>query len=386
MIEISIGLQVISMLFLSTLFIGLAFVSGKATKVEINSQNRENFVLSAAGDDKVFAEFKELLKSGKATEKALFDWALINGCEIVGGGFHIKSKYGGIDCSTKISQLQQKVAQICSQKIEQNDKSSASILADKSSLIQIGQCILGQLQLDEKEIIQNALANGQNAKRKVALFKFGTLIKAFLNELPEEQAKNALVKLLGSKEQVLPSDLIKMLLNKMTWRWAFGWRARECYRSHCDRAGDFACSLAGLSRCSPHCAPGTAPAPPGRPCRRGPCLFWPNWSGEKCRFPNGRARFHQMDLQKANANNFSVNNSYKDMSKESSVKVTILIQNNVESRILREFQNYAQMAEAMAPDGRLYECHHIVFANLPIFEPPTEGESYWTFDYSNFFK
>uniref|UniRef100_A0A183C8Q3 Exostosin domain-containing protein n=1 Tax=Globodera pallida TaxID=36090 RepID=A0A183C8Q3_GLOPA len=85
-------------------------------------------------------------------------------------------------------------------------------------------------------------------------------------------------------------------------------------------------------------------------------------------------------------NNFSVNNSYKDMSKESSVKVSILVQNNVESRILRDFQNYAQMAEAMAPDGRLYECHHIVFANLILFEPPTEAESYWSFDYNNFFK
>uniref|UniRef100_A0A183C8Q4 Uncharacterized protein n=1 Tax=Globodera pallida TaxID=36090 RepID=A0A183C8Q4_GLOPA len=82
------------MLFLSTLFFGLAFVSGK---VEINSQNRENFVLSTTGDDEFFAEFKELLKSGKATEKALIDWALITGCEIVGGGLHINSKYGGID-------------------------------------------------------------------------------------------------------------------------------------------------------------------------------------------------------------------------------------------------------------------------------------------------
>ncbi|KAL3106525.1 hypothetical protein niasHT_017582 [Heterodera trifolii] len=46
--------------------------------------------------------------------------------------------------------------------------------------------------------------------------------------------------------------------------------ALGCGRSHCDHAGDFACSLAGLSRCSPHCATGTARAPPGRPCRRGP--------------------------------------------------------------------------------------------------------------------
>ncbi|KAI3412064.1 hypothetical protein GPALN_002109 [Globodera pallida] len=159
----------------------------------------------------------ELLKSGKATEKALIDWALINGCEIVGGGLHINSKYGGIDCSTKISQLQQKVAKICSQKIGQNDKSSALILGDKSALIQIGQCVLGQLRLDEKQIIQNALANGQNAKQKVALFEFGALIKAFLNELPEEQAKSALVKLLASKQQVLPSDLIDMLLNKLSF-------------------------------------------------------------------------------------------------------------------------------------------------------------------------
>uniref|UniRef100_A0A914HPW9 Uncharacterized protein n=1 Tax=Globodera rostochiensis TaxID=31243 RepID=A0A914HPW9_GLORO len=54
------------------------------------------------------------------------------------------------------------------------------------------------------------------------------------------------------------NEVIKSALCE-SWRWAFEWRARECYRSHCDRAGDFACSLAGLSRCSPHCAR------PGRP-------------------------------------------------------------------------------------------------------------------------
>ncbi|KAI3412121.1 hypothetical protein GPALN_002163 [Globodera pallida] len=182
------------MLFLSTIFFVLTFVSGKTTKIEkINSGNRQNFVLS--DEDHIFADFKEFLKSGKATEKATIDWALINGCKIVVGELQNKSKYGGSDCSANISQLQQKVAQICSQKIGQNDKLSASILADKSALIKIGQCVLGQLRLDEKQIIQNALANGQNAKQKVALFKFGALIKAFLNELPEEQAKSALVKL-----------------------------------------------------------------------------------------------------------------------------------------------------------------------------------------------
>uniref|UniRef100_A0A183BMK9 TIL domain-containing protein n=1 Tax=Globodera pallida TaxID=36090 RepID=A0A183BMK9_GLOPA len=140
------------MLFLSTIFFVLTFVSGKTTKVEkINSGNRQNFVLS--DEDHIFADFKEFLKSGKATEKATIDWALINGCKIVVGELRNKSKYGG-----------------------------------------------SQLRLEEQQI-QNALANGQNAKQKVALFKFGALIKAFLNELPEEQAKSALVKLLASKQQ-----------------------------------------------------------------------------------------------------------------------------------------------------------------------------------------
>uniref|UniRef100_A0A914IAS1 Uncharacterized protein n=1 Tax=Globodera rostochiensis TaxID=31243 RepID=A0A914IAS1_GLORO len=120
------------MLFLSTIFFVLTFVSGKTTKVEINSGNRQNFVLSA-DEDEIFADFKEFLKSGKATEKSLIDWALINGCKIVVGELQNKFKYGGSDCSANISQLEEKVAQICNQKIG----SSASILADKSALIKM---------------------------------------------------------------------------------------------------------------------------------------------------------------------------------------------------------------------------------------------------------
>ncbi|KAL3081719.1 hypothetical protein niasHT_035059 [Heterodera trifolii] len=80
--------------------------------------------------------------------------------------------------------------------------------------------ILGTQSLAEmKKYEENIQKNGPNAKQYAALLKFGDDFKAFLDEMPEMEGKNAIVTLLASNPSspIMPSDLIQLMLiaNKM---------------------------------------------------------------------------------------------------------------------------------------------------------------------------
>uniref|UniRef100_A0A183CIM3 Uncharacterized protein n=1 Tax=Globodera pallida TaxID=36090 RepID=A0A183CIM3_GLOPA len=116
--------------------------------------------------DQFFVDFKKLIKSSdKFNAKAIGDWALLKGCEIVNRMHNIPRHWHLLDRSAKEG--------------------------------------------------GNTSAGGQTAKRTNELFKFGKYFKSFLAEMPEGQWKSELMELVKSKGQTSTSDLFALLLNKL---------------------------------------------------------------------------------------------------------------------------------------------------------------------------
>uniref|UniRef100_A0A914I8I5 Uncharacterized protein n=1 Tax=Globodera rostochiensis TaxID=31243 RepID=A0A914I8I5_GLORO len=164
-------------------------------------------------DDKFFAQFRELIKSSaKFNAKAIGDWALLKGCEIVDTMHKTPRHWHLLERSAELFQMGQIATNICH---NSNDGQNANDVAVDDLLQTIslnGQRILAQIKAKECK----TSAGGQNAKGNNELFKFGKYFKLFLAEMPEGQWKSELMELVKSAGKPLANDLLALLLlNKL---------------------------------------------------------------------------------------------------------------------------------------------------------------------------
>uniref|UniRef100_A0A914I8L0 Uncharacterized protein n=1 Tax=Globodera rostochiensis TaxID=31243 RepID=A0A914I8L0_GLORO len=162
--------------------------------------------------DKFFVDFKKLIKSSaKFNAKAIGDWALLKGCEIVDTMHKTPRHWHLLERSAELFQMGQIATNICyNSNVGQNVNDVAvGYLLQTISLN--GQIMLAQIKAKECK----TSAGGQNAKGNNELFKFGKYFKSFLAEMPEGQWKSELMELVKSKGQISASDLFALLLNKL---------------------------------------------------------------------------------------------------------------------------------------------------------------------------
>uniref|UniRef100_A0A914HZX3 Uncharacterized protein n=1 Tax=Globodera rostochiensis TaxID=31243 RepID=A0A914HZX3_GLORO len=181
-------------LFVLFAYSALAFVSAN---VGIETNKSKCPSTSDDGIETLLAEFRAMFKKATSMKRE-----------------RIHSER--ITLSEELFELGQITAQICHQNVATNAV-FGTFLGDVSNLTQkmLAYCPRILAQMEMKEAKYRKPTNGQNARKKEAFFKFGTVVKAFSNELPEGPGKSALIELMNAK-QLLPSDLFKLLFNKLS--------------------------------------------------------------------------------------------------------------------------------------------------------------------------
>ncbi|KAL3113108.1 hypothetical protein niasHT_010871 [Heterodera trifolii] len=145
--------------------------------------------------------------------KLLVEWALEMGCKIINKNLNENAKIceeNEEQCPAQIKNYYTIMIKIC---IKNGDKNV--ILAEhRKQLTQLKDILGTQILAQMKKHEQNLQKNGPNAKQYLALLKFGDDFKAFLDEMPEMEGKNAIVALLSSNPSspIMPSDLIQLML------------------------------------------------------------------------------------------------------------------------------------------------------------------------------